>query len=259
MKRGLGIALLLVGCLLAAPRVFAQAPAGGGAGATGNGQNKPAGNGQKPASAPAQANPQTGTPGGSNPFPEDTSTVPVMPNTMTPDIPQGTFGDAESDRLPLPGNDLDPVRSPEGMGAAGSGEPEQESTSDVQSLDTLLPVPGDDQTGKRRKKDEVIEGPPRETPQEDISVGKYYLDEKNWRAALSRFQSALVLDPEEPEVYWGLAESQRHLGQFAEAKANYLKVIEYDPDSRHAKDAHKILEQPEMVNAKAAAGTDTAR
>jgi len=60
-------------------------------------------------------------------------------------------------------------------------------------------------------------------------VGKYYLDSKNWRAALSRFQSALVLSPEEPEVYWGLAEANRHLGNYAEAKANYLKVIEYDP------------------------------
>ena len=61
----------------------------------------------------------------------------------------------------------------------------------------------------------------------------------------------MVLDPENPDVYWGLAEAERHLGQFAEAKANYLKVMEYDPDSRHSKDAKKILKEPEMTNARA--------
>ena len=88
------------------------------------------------------------------------------------------------------------------------------------------------------------------TAAEDESVGKYYLDNKDWRAALSRYESAMVLDPDNPDVYWGMAESQRHLGQFAEARANYQKVMEYDPDSRHAKDAKKALQEPELANAK---------
>jgi tetratricopeptide (TPR) repeat protein len=128
---------------------------------------------------------------------------------------------------------------------------ELESSSDVKSMDSLLPGPGDDETGKRKKKDDVLAGAPKETSKEDITVGKYYLDQKNWRAALSRFQSALVLAPEDPEVYWGLAESSRHMGNFADARANYLKVIEYDPGSRHAKDAQKALKDPEIENAKA--------
>jgi len=49
----------------------------------------------------------------------------------------------------------------------------------------------------------VIDEAPKETSKEDITVGKYYLDQKNWKAAQSRFQSALVLAPEEPDVYWG--------------------------------------------------------
>jgi tetratricopeptide (TPR) repeat protein len=83
-------------------------------------------------------------------------------------------------------------------------------------------------------------------------VGKYYLDIKNWRAALSRFQSALVLSPEDPEVYWGLAESARYLGNFADARGYYQKVIEYDPGSKHAKEAEKALKDPQIENAKAA-------
>ena len=61
----------------------------------------------------------------------------------------------------------------------------------------------------------------------------------------------MVLDPENPDVYWGLAEAQRHIGNFANAKANYLKVMEFDPDSKHGKDAKKILKEPEVANAKA--------
>jgi tetratricopeptide (TPR) repeat protein len=250
MKWGFGIALMALSCTMAASRLPAQAPGDGAAA----GQNKTDGNAQKPAETPApqQAKPQ----GESNPFPEDTSTVPVMPNKITPDaVPTGTFGDAEGDSARLPGDDLDPVRSPDAEGAAGlSSDPAQESSSNVGNLDSLLPGPGDDETGRRRKKGADLEGAPKETAQQDISVGKYYLDNKNWRAALSRFQSALVLAPEEPEVYWGLAESARHLGNFADARTNYLKVVEYDPGSRHAKEAEKALKEPEIANARAAGG-----
>ena len=79
---------------------------------------------------------------------------------------------------------------------------------------------------------------------------RYYLDNKDWKAALSRFQSALVLDPDNPDVYWGLAEAERHLGNFADARANYQKVMDYDPGSRHAKEARKALQDPDFANAK---------
>jgi tetratricopeptide (TPR) repeat protein len=240
MRQGLGIALVVAACLVAAPVLLAQAPADKSAA----GQSQADGNGKK--TAPAQANPAAGA----NPFPEDTGNVPVMPSKLTPDIPPGTFNDADNAAASLPGDDLDPVRSPDQASAGNENVDELESSSDVKSMDSLLPKPGDDQTGK--KKGGVIDEAPKETSKEDITVGKYYLDQKNWKAAQSRFQSALVLAPEEPDVYWGLAESARNLGNFAEARANYLKVIEYDPGSKHAKEAQRILKDPEMANAKAA-------
>ena len=63
----------------------------------------------------------------------------------------------------------------------------------------------------------------------------------------------MVLDPENPDVYWGLAEADRHLGNLADARANYQKVAEYDPDSRHGKEASKALKEPEIANGKNAA------
>lgn len=245
MKQGFGIALVVTGCLMAGPVAFAQVP--------GNGQSKTDGNGQKPAEATQQpAATQPAQQGGGNAFPTDTSNVPVLPSTVTPDLPSGSFGASDADRMRLPPDDLDPVRSPDAGDAASEvSEPTRVSSSDVKGLDSLLPKPGEDETGKH-KKDEVIEGLPTETAKEDISVGKYYLDIKNWKAAQSRFQSALVLAPENPEVYWGLAESARHLGDFWEARSNYLKVMVYDPGSRHAKDAEKALRDPEIADAKAA-------
>lgn len=249
MKRGMGIALVLAGCLMAGSRVCAQTPQASDK--TKQGKADKATNGQTPAAnAPAQAAPQ----GGGNAFPEDTSTVPVMPSKIS-DLPAGTFDDADSAAGSLPEEDLDPVKSPDQSGADGVATTGQESSSDVQSMDSLLPKPGEEEPARKGKKGAGIDDLPKETSAEDITVGKYYLDQKNWRAALSRFQSALVLAPEEPDVYWGLAESERHLGNYADAKANYLKVIEYDPDSKRAKEAKKALQEPEMAKAGQASST----
>ena len=63
----------------------------------------------------------------------------------------------------------------------------------------------------------------------------------------------MVLAPDEPEVYWGLAEADRHLGNFAQARAYYQKVLDYDPDGPHGKGARKALKEPEIANAKSVA------
>lgn len=203
------------------------------------------------AQAPAPQKPTTGS--GSNPFPEDTSSVPVMPNSAA-----GLAAATEGNEAPpmaadLPANEIDPVRSPDDTAPADEPDTATGSSSSRSGLDSMLPDPNaPDPKDKNRRRNAHAELPPhQETAKEDLTVAKYYLDNRNWRAALSRFQSAMVLAPEDPEVYWGLAESQRHLGDLAGAKTNYQKVLDYDPDSRHAKEAAKILKSPEMANAKA--------
>jgi tetratricopeptide (TPR) repeat protein len=252
MKPVFGVALL-VSCFVAAgPQFCAQAQSNGSQ--SGSGQSQPASGAPNPAPAqqPAQANPQTNA----NPFPEDTTSVPVMPTRVSPDLAPGD--EEPSARAAMPAEDGDPVRSPEeaadAADSSGSG-----SSSSLAGMGNLNP-PGDDtsQPGKHRKKGEEIVPEHHETAAEDEEVGSYYLTNKNWKGALSRFQSALVLDPDNPDVYWGLAESERHMGDFADARANYLKVREYDPGSRHAKDAAKALADPEIANAKVDAPTTPA-
>jgi hypothetical protein len=241
MKRGFSIAVVVAGCWLSASGVWAQAPASGdGAQST---QNKPPSNAQKPAAGPAPSP----APSGGNPFPEDTATIPVMPNaTSTP----GTVPDADSGGagVAVPATDTDPARSPDD-GAGNVPAPGSESSSSYKDLEKLLPNPDEEVNSKRNKKEPTHE----ESAANDINVGKYYLEARDWHAALSRFQSAMVLDPEDPEAYWGMAVAEHHLGDFASAKAYYQKLLDYDPDGPHGKAARKAMKEPEIANAQNAA------
>jgi tetratricopeptide (TPR) repeat protein len=244
MKRFFLVAMVVIGCLAAAPQALAQAPGD----APANRQSKPAGDGQKPTTVPQSS---------ANPFPEDTSTVPLMPSKATPPLPEGTDYGGSSAGVSLPGDDLDPVRSPDDPAPAANNDQGEASSSSLSGVDRLLPKPEDDQPEKKKRL--LFKEPTHEqAATEDVNVGGYYLQTKNWKAALSRFESALVLDPENPEVYWGLAEAQHHLGDFASAKANYLKLLDYDPDGPHGKQARKELKDPAIANAHNAAPSQPA-
>lgn len=228
-RAGFEVVLLLSGCLAAGvPVLWAQ---NGGSAQTS--QTKQ--NGQTPSA-----------PSGGNPFPESETNVPVMPSRNMPDIP--AMDGAGVGAGAAPAVDSDPVRSPEEEMPAE--EQDSDGFSSSQSGISNITTPPPEPRGRRKKGDSADFSMPKETPKQDISVGNYYMDIQDWRGALSRFQSALVLDPENPEVYWGMAECQRHLGQFAAARENYLKVMEYDPDSHRAKQAKKALRDPELANAK---------
>jgi len=237
MRRGFRFALILAGILAAGSQAHAQVPTGSSAPASG--QTKPAG--QQPAK-----------PVESNPFPEDTNSVPVLPAKTAPPLPDGNYGSAESvpsyEGMKLPGDDSDPVRSPDDPVAAPSAA-DSSSSSSLAGLDKVLPGPDDDKVEQKRKL-AVKEPKPKEVASKDIEVGGYYLETKNWKAAESRFESAMVLDPDNPDVFWGLAEAERHLGNFADARKHYQTVVDYDPDSKHGKDARKALKEPEIANAK---------
>jgi hypothetical protein len=245
LSRSFFIIVLGLSCWALASRAPAQtAPA----------QNPPTPTSPKPAQQPPK-------PAEANPFPEDTNNVPVMPSSDRPAIPEDSgsgSGNAAPNasnipHLPLPPDDVDPARSPDDPAADADSGASSSSSDSRSGFDKVLAGADDDSqpSGKGRRKLAVPAPEHQETAAEDIQVGKYYLDTKNWKAALSRFESAMVLSPDEPEVYWGLAESARHLGNFAEARGYYQKVAEYDPDSKHGKEAIKALKDPEIANAKA--------
>ncbi len=229
MKLGFAIAVLW-GCGLgAAQGGWCQASSSNG---DPPGAQKPSSNSPKPSE--------------NNPFPEDTTKVPVMPNGNAPGVP--TVPAYERAPSALPSHDVDPVRSPDDARPDSSSSYAAGFSSSTTGLDHVLSPPDTDNDRNRGGKGQLAPEH-QETAAEDESVGSYYLSIKNWKGALSRFESAVVLDPENPEVYWGLGEAQRHLGKFTEARASYEKLVEYDPDSKHAKEAKKILKGPELANA----------
>ena len=180
----------------------------------------------------------------------------MLPSKITPAAPEGTYYTPPSAGVPLPATTL--TRSAFRRPSAGRGQRGRcGSSSSLAGLERLLPQPDEDQPSRKRKL-AVKEPTHQEAASKDIEVGNYYLDRKNWRAALSRFESALILDPENPEVYWGLAEADRRLGNLADARANYQKVVDYDPDSRHGKEARKALKEPDVANGKNAAPSQPA-
>jgi tetratricopeptide (TPR) repeat protein len=245
MKPAIRIAVALNCFLAAGVWLCAQTPASGNANQS---NQKKQNSSQAPAAAPAQPN--------ANAFPEDESSVPVLPSGNTPELPPGSFDGSVNGRAVLPAGDIDPVQSPDDSPATASGagpdsSSSSSSSSSLSGMDNLIPGPDDEEPAKQgRHQQDQIAPEHQESASEDENVGKYYLDNKDWRAALSRYQSAMVLDPQNPDVYWGLAEADRHLGNYADARTNYLKVMEYDPDSKHAKEAKKTLTEPELANAK---------
>ena len=242
MRRSFAFAVIIFGLAVSGPLLCAQAPSNGSG--SGSGQSRQAAHSQNPPAA--QSPTRTDQQGNQNPFPEDISNVPVIPSHNTPSTIYGQGDD--TGRIPMPASESDPVRSPEDAAAAAESGEQDSSSSTAGLRDLLSPVNDEKQSNRRHGKNE--DQPEfHETAANDESVGKYYLDNQNWKAAHSRFESAMVLDPENPDVYWGLAESERHLGEFAKARENYLKVMEYDPGGHLSKEAKKALKSPEIANA----------
>lgn len=217
---------------------------------------------------PAQQQPQKPA-DTNNEFPTDTSNIPVVPSNGMGSAP--STSNAAPPVLPASSEDADPVRSPDDAGsgaevgnASSSSSNSSSSSSSDAGMARFLPGADDDtpdttETGRHRRGEKVQPPEHQETAKEDISVGDYYLSTHDWKGALSRYQSALVLSPDTPDVYWGLAEAQRHLGDLADARANYVKLLLYDPSNKHARDARKILKDPEIANAQAAKPSTTQR
>ena len=90
---------------------------------------------------------------------------------------------------------------------------------------------------------------------EDVDVGSYYLDRKNWKAAQGRFASAFGLDSENPDAVWGLAEAERHLQLYQEAAGHYKLFLSYEPEGRRGREARKSLEEVEAARPATSATT----
>ena len=164
---------------------------------------------QKP--GPSQQQPAQKPPAQSNPFPEDTNNVPVVPlsegTAPAPAAPATERGESAG-TTSLLHDDTDPAHSPDDPQPGASGS---DGFSSSLNGSNDVNIPDEPRPGRHGKNgDEPLVH--QVTAKEDEDVAAFELGRKNWRAALSRYQSALITDTENPDVYWGLAEAQRNLG-----------------------------------------------
>jgi len=115
--------------------------------------------------------------------------------------------------------------------APASGQREASSSS-LSGLERLLPRPEDDQPEKKKKL--LFKEPTHEEPQPRTLTWRLLPADEKLEGGSFALRVRSGAGPGKPEVYWGLAEAQHHLGDFASAKANYLKLLDYDPDGPHA-------------------------
>jgi tetratricopeptide (TPR) repeat protein len=76
--------------------------------------------------------------------------------------------------------------------------------------------------------------------EKSIEVGTYYLRQKNYPAAISRFQEALYWKANDALAQFRLGQALEAVGQYAEARKNYqgyLKILPHGPFSQEAQKA----------------------
>ncbi|HEX5433074.1 MAG TPA: tetratricopeptide repeat protein [Candidatus Angelobacter sp.] len=81
--------------------------------------------------------------------------------------------------------------------------------------------------------------------EKDIEVGNYYLKRKNYRAALERFQDALLYKPNDAEATYGLATTQEKMDLFSLAYNNYSKYLEILPEGPRARESDEGMKRVE--------------
>ena len=77
--------------------------------------------------------------------------------------------------------------------------------------------------------------------QEDVRIGRYYLNDGNYQGAYTRFAEAGHMDPANVEAIYGLASAAEGLHKKDEALENYKLYLQIAPDGDRAKAAQKAI------------------
>jgi tetratricopeptide (TPR) repeat protein len=77
----------------------------------------------------------------------------------------------------------------------------------------------------------------------DVEAAQVYFEQHNYRAALSRYESALEYLPHDPEAMFRSAQCLEKLNVRADARADYAKYLQSYPSGRFAAEAKKALQR----------------
>jgi len=143
-----------------------------------------------------------------------------------------------------------PAPSPEPQGESSSKDSQTDFEGESRSN---LPMPVEDTD------DKVFRPWDPHRAAKDVEVGEYYLKQKNYRAALDRFNDALVYKQDDAEATFDLALTQEKLDLFARARQSYSRYLEILPAGPKAKECQEALKRLESRAASAPATDDVAK
>jgi tetratricopeptide (TPR) repeat protein len=129
--------------------------------------------------------------------------------------------------------------------ASGTGSG-QSATGESSSRDTQIDLtarPAVNEPAPAEEDDSVLKPWDPHKAAKDVEVGQYYLKLKNYRAALERFNHALVYKQDDAEATYGLALTQEKLDLLAQADQNYRKYLQILPHGPRAKEAEEALQR----------------
>ena len=75
----------------------------------------------------------------------------------------------------------------------------------------------------------------------DLQIGNYYFKKGNYKAAVNRFREATRWNPNYPDAYLRLGESEEKLKDKPAARQAYEKYLELAPDGKEAEAIKKKL------------------
>ncbi len=88
---------------------------------------------------------------------------------------------------------------------------------------------------------------PTQLAAHDIDVGETYLSGNNFDSARERFEEALRLTPDNPLIWFRLAQSLQGMQRLDPARLYYRKYLEAQPKGKFAKNAKKAISQIDWV------------
>jgi tetratricopeptide (TPR) repeat protein len=160
----------------------------------------------------------------------------------------------DQDQQEQPGQNQAPPRS------APASEPGESSSRDTR---VDISPPKDD--AKNHPNSGVVETNPEDEPEGDVQemhpwnpyramkddeVGDYYFKRKSYKAALARYQDALIWKEKDAVANFRMAQCYEKLDQADQAIPHYEEYLKILPDGPYAKEARKALQKLKGSEAK---------
>ena len=214
---------------------------------------------QSPPPAPSKQQKQTPAPKSAaqeNPFPDDVSKDAAQPQqgSQPPDASAPDAGQQPAQKQSDAAKD-NPFPEDVSKGAAaaaakdnneaGSSSNSSSNSNPSGDTDPDADVPRDSGRHKLKKpSDKDIQSGSlagQGEAQDDVRVGRFYLNTGAYKGAYERFSEATRMDPTNVDAIYGLAAAAAGLHRTDEALTNYKLYLEIAPDGEKAKSARKAI------------------